>query len=43
MLYRLTDDIDVRIEPVILEEKHDKSGFLAEILRTGEIIYEKSA
>jgi uncharacterized protein len=43
MLCRLTDEIDVRIEPVILEEKHDRSGFLAEILRTGEIIYEKSA
>lgn len=42
-LYRLTDEVDVRIEPVILEEKHDRSGFLAEILRTGEIIYQKSA
>ncbi|MHB0914019.1 MAG: nucleotidyltransferase domain-containing protein [Armatimonadota bacterium] len=43
MLYRLTDEVDVRIEPVILDEKHDRSGFLAEILKTGEIIYEKSA
>ena len=42
-LYRLTDKVDVRIEPVILEQKHDRSGFLAQILKTGEIIYEKSA
>ena len=41
-LYRLTDKVDVRIEPVILEEKHDRSGFLAEILKTGEIIYQRS-
>jgi hypothetical protein len=39
----VTDGIDVRIEPVILDENHDRSGFLAEILKTGEIIYEKSA
>jgi len=27
------------IEPVLLEEENDPSGFLADILKTGEIIY----
>ncbi len=38
-LFRLRREIDVRIEPVLLEESDDKSGFLEEILKTGEIIY----
>lgn len=38
-LFKLTDGIDARIEPVLLEEKHDPSGFLEEIMKTGEIIY----
>ena len=38
-LFRLRRNIDARIEPVLLEEKNDKSGFLEEILKTGEIIY----
>ena len=38
-LFRLRREIDVRIEPVLLEESNDKSGFLEEILKTGEIIY----
>ena len=38
-LYRLKRDIDPRIEPVLLEEKNDKSGFLEEILKMGKIIY----
>jgi uncharacterized protein len=37
-LFRLRRSIDVRIEPVLLEEK-DKTGFLDEILKTGQIIY----
>ena len=32
-------NIEARIEPVLLEESNDKSGFLEEILKTGEIIY----
>jgi hypothetical protein len=35
----LRREIDARIEPVLLEEINDKSGFLEEILKTGEIIY----
>ncbi|MDY7033637.1 MAG: nucleotidyltransferase domain-containing protein [Thermodesulfobacteriota bacterium] len=39
-LFRLRRNIDARIEPVLLEESNDKSGFLEEILKTGEIIYD---
>ncbi|MBN1840968.1 MAG: nucleotidyltransferase domain-containing protein [Deltaproteobacteria bacterium] len=38
-LFRLRREIDARIEPVLLEESNDKSGFLEEILKAGEIIY----
>ena len=38
-LYQLRRQIDERIEPVLLEKINDKSGFLEEILKTGEIIY----
>ena len=38
-LFRLRRDIDPMIEPVLLEEDNDPSGFLAEILEKGEIIY----
>jgi len=38
-LFRLRRDIEPMIEPVLLEEDNDPSGFLAEILRTGEVIY----
>jgi predicted nucleotidyltransferase len=39
-LFRLRREIDARIEPVLLEESNDKSGFLEEILKTGVIIYD---
>ena len=38
-LYRLRRNIDDRIEPVLLEEKADPSGFLTEILKHGQLIY----
>ena len=38
-LFRLRREIDARIEPVLLEESNDRSGFLEEILKTGEVIY----
>ena len=37
--FQLRREIDSRIEPVLLEESNDKSGFLEEVLKTGEIIY----
>ena len=42
-LFRLTRDIDISIEPVMLDESHDQSGFLEEVERTGQIIYQRSA
>ncbi|HSA32999.1 MAG TPA: nucleotidyltransferase domain-containing protein [bacterium] len=42
-LYILRNSIDVNIEPVLLEEGNDRSGFLEEVVRTGELIYSKAA
>ncbi|MBT3259433.1 MAG: nucleotidyltransferase domain-containing protein [Deltaproteobacteria bacterium] len=39
MLFTLSRDIDLRIEPVLLEAGKDMSGFLEEINKTGEIVY----
>jgi predicted nucleotidyltransferase len=39
LLFRLGRGIDYRIEPVLREEGHDPSGFVAEILRTGHVVY----
>jgi len=38
-LFRLRREIDARIEPVLLDASNDRSGFLEEILKTGEVIY----
>jgi predicted nucleotidyltransferase len=38
-LYRLRRTLGERIEPVLLEENEDRSGFLKEILKTGHVIY----
>ena len=38
-LYRMRGDIDLRIEPVLLDETHDRSGFVDEVVRTGEVLY----
>ncbi len=38
-LFTLRRNIEPMIEPVLLEEDNDPSGFLAEILKTGEVIY----
>jgi len=40
-LYEICNTIDIRIEPILLEERHDPSGFLKHILSHGEIIYER--
>ena len=37
-LFRLRRSIDVRIEPLLLERKHDPAHFLSEIKRTGKVI-----
>ena len=38
LIWRLRREIDDRIEPIIVERKYDKSGFLDEITRHGILI-----
>lgn len=38
-LYRLREEIDDRIEPILLEEASEKSGFLEDVRKTGYRIY----
>lgn len=38
-LFKLCRNIDLRIEPVIVEEKPDLSGFYEDISKYGRIIY----
>lgn len=37
-LFRLRRSIDVRIEPLLVERRHDPARFLDEIARTGKLI-----
>jgi predicted nucleotidyltransferase len=39
MLYTLRREIDDRIEPKLIVESHDYSGFLEDVRKTGYIIY----
>ena len=39
LLFKLGRDIDLRIEPVLVEQANDVSGFLDEITKTGEVVY----
>lgn len=41
-LYKLRRNIDLRIEPILLENGKDSSGFLEDIIATGQIIYSSS-
>jgi len=38
-LFRLTRDIDSRIEPVLLSLSEDRSGFAESIIKNGRILY----
>lgn len=38
LLWKIRREVDDRIEPVLIDKSHDESGFLSEIMRTGEII-----
>ena len=38
-LFKLRRGIDSRIEPVLIEQGNDKSGFCEELLKTGKVIY----
>jgi predicted nucleotidyltransferase len=39
-LYKIRRSIDIRIEPHVFEYNNDESGMLAEVLSTGEVIYQ---
>jgi predicted nucleotidyltransferase len=38
-LFNLVRSVNKRIEPVLLCGKHDKSGFLENVLKQGKVIY----
>ena len=38
-LYRISGSIDLALEPHLMDTENDRSGFLEEIMKTGEIIY----
>ena len=40
-LWHLTENISFDIEPVLLDSTMDKSGFVKNIFRTGQIIYQR--
>lgn len=40
-LWHLTENISYDIEPVLLDSTQDKSGFVQNIYKTGQIIYQK--
>jgi predicted nucleotidyltransferase len=42
-LFRLTRDIDLRIEPILIEADTVENRFYKEILKTGKIVYKASA
>ena len=39
-LWRLTEDISFDIEPILLDSTEDKSGFVRNIFKTGQVIYQ---
>jgi predicted nucleotidyltransferase len=42
-LFRETENIDWRIEPILLDADYDPSGFLAQVKHHGKVIYKKAA
>ena len=43
MLYMLRVEIDSRIEPILLKDEDDRSGFLEDVRRTGYTLYSASS
>ena len=39
-LYRIRSEVNIHIEPILLDETRDRSGFVREVVRTGESVYE---
>jgi len=42
-LFKFIWQVDLNIEPHMLDDDYDPSGFLEHVYKTGEIIYEKGA
>jgi len=40
-LFRLRRDIDLSIEPVLVDSSTDRSSFLEEIRKTGQVVYDR--
>lgn len=40
-LVELTHLVDLRIEPILLEEARNKSGFIQTVMKSGQLIYPK--
>lgn len=40
-LFKLRRRVDLRIEPVLIDQINDKSGFCEEIMKTGTIIHNR--
>lgn len=38
ILYKLRRNISADIEPILLDSAHDKSGFVAEVMKTGRLL-----
>jgi len=38
LLWKIRREVDDRIEPILLETKHDESGFLSHIMKNGIMI-----
>lgn len=38
ILWKISREVDDRIEPLIFEKKHDASGFLEEVMKSGIVI-----
>ncbi len=41
-LYKLRRELDLRIEPILLDEREDVSGFKDEVLKTGIVVYQRN-
>ncbi|MCL1866861.1 MAG: nucleotidyltransferase domain-containing protein [Oscillospiraceae bacterium] len=41
-LYNLTWSFDGIIEPHLLDETHDPSGFVEHVIKTGEVVYQSA-
>ena len=39
LLWKLTRSVSTDIEPILLDRRQDPSGFVSEVIRTGEVLY----